>query len=91
MKTAKFLRTTNLKNICERLLLCETKGIWETPQISGQLPPRKIAPQLRLGFGSRSELVLGLGGNQAFAPKENCPPVSIRVWLRVSFGVGRQF
>ena len=54
-------------------------------------PPRKIAPQLRLGFGSRSGLVLGLGGNQTIAPKENCPPVRVRVWLRVSFGVGGQF
>ena len=32
-------------------------------------------------------LVLGLGGNQTIAPKENCPPVRVRVWLKVSFGV----
>ena len=54
-------------------------------------PPRKIAPRLGLGFGSRLELVLGLGCNQTSAPEENCPPVRVRGWVRVSFGVGRQF
>ena len=57
----------------------------------GNCPPRKIAPWLGLGFGSRLGLVLGLGGNQTITPKENCPPVRVRVWLRVSFGVGGQF
>ena len=32
-------------------------------QVSGQLPPRKIAPRLGLGFGLASELGLGLEGN----------------------------
>ena len=50
-------------------------------------PPLKISLQFRLGFGSRSGLVLGLGGNQTIAPEENCPPVKVRVWLRVSFWV----
>ena len=31
--------------------------------VSGQLPLRKIAPRLRLGFGLGLGLVLGLGGN----------------------------
>ena len=59
--------------------------------VYGQLPPSKTAPRLGLGFGSRSGLVLGLRNNQTIPPKENCPTVSVRVWLRVSFGVGGQF
>ena len=31
--------------------------------VSGQLPPRKIAPRLGLEFGLGLRLVLGLGGN----------------------------
>ena len=31
--------------------------------VSGQLPPRKIAPRLGLEFGLGLGLVLGLGGN----------------------------
>ena len=31
--------------------------------VSGQLPPRKIAPWLRLGFGLGLALELGLGDN----------------------------
>ena len=42
---------------------------------------RTIAPRLGLGFGSRSGLVLG--GNQTISPEKDCPPFSIRVWLRV--------
>ena len=59
--------------------------------VSGQLTPRKIAPRLRLGFGSRLGLVLGLEEKQTIAPEENCPPVRVRVCLRVSFAVGGQF
>ena len=61
--------------------------------VPGQLslPPRKIVPQLELGFGSKPRLVLGLGGNQTIVPERNCTQVSVRVWLRVSFGVGGQF
>ena len=51
--------------------------------------PRKIVPRLGLEFWSRSELTLGLGGgNQTTALEENCPLVSVRVWVRVSLGVG---
>ena len=59
--------------------------------VSRQLPPEENCPWLGLGFGSTSGLVLGLGGNQTIAPKEYCPPVRVRVWFKVSFGVGRQF
>ena len=54
-------------------------------------PTRKIAHRIGLGFGSRSGLVLGLADNQTIAPKENCPPVRVRVWLRASFRVGGNF
>ena len=52
---------------------------------------RIIAPRLWFGFGSRPGLVLGLGGNQIIALKKSCPSFRVRVWLRVSFGVGEQF
>ena len=51
----------------------------------------KIAPRLGLGFGSRLGLVLGLWSNRIIAPDENCPPVRVRGWVRVSFGVKGQF
>ena len=59
--------------------------------VSGQFLPTKIAYRIGLGFGSRSELVLRLRDNQTIDPKENCPLVRIRVWLRVNFGVGGNF
>ena len=59
--------------------------------VSGQLTPRKIAPQLGVGFGSKLWLVLWLEGNQTIAPEENCPLVRVRGWVRVSFGVEGQF
>ena len=55
--------------------------------VSGQftpLTPRKTAPRLVLGFGSRSELVLVLGGNQTITPKKNCPQVRVRFWFKIS-------
>ena len=36
---------------------------------------KKIALRLGLGFGSRSGLVLGLGGNQTIVLEERCFPV----------------
>ena len=60
-------------------------------------PPRKNASRLGLGFWSRLRLVLGLrggrggGGDQTIFPEENCPAVRVRVWTRLSFGVGWQF
>ena len=52
-------------------------------------PLRKIAPQLGLGFWSRLGLVLGLGwGNQTIAPEENSTLVRVKVWVKVSLGVG---
>ena len=42
-----------------------------------------MVPRLGLGLGSRLGLVLGLRGNQTIASEENCPPVMVRVWVRV--------
>ena len=32
-----------------------------------------------------------VGGNQTIVPEENCPPFRVRVWVRISFGVGGNF
>ena len=44
-----------------------------------------------LGLGSRLGLVLGSGGNQTTTLEENCPTVSVRIWVRFSFGVRSNF
>ena len=41
--------------------------------MSGQLPPRKIAPRLGLGFGFALALELGLGGRGVIFVGGNCP------------------
>ena len=53
--------------------------------------PDNCPPRLGLECESRSGLVLGFGVNQTIAPEKNSPPVRVRVWLRVSFGVVGQF
>ena len=50
--------------------------------VSGQLTPEEDFPRLGVGFGSRLELVLGLGASQTIAPEENSPQ------LRLGFGLG---
>ena len=45
------------------------------------VPPRKIAPRLRLGFGSRLGLVLGLGATKLLSPRK------IGTWLGLGFGL----
>ena len=50
--------------------------------VSGQLTPEEDFPRLGVGFGSRLELVLGLGVSQTIAPAENSPQ------LRLGFGLG---
>ena len=50
--------------------------------VSGQLTPEEDFPRLGVGFGSRLELVLGLGVSQTIAPEENSPQ------LRLGFGLG---
>ena len=54
------------------------------------MPPRKIAPSIRFGvwFKVSVSFRVGGGGQPDNCPKENWPPVRVRVWVRVSFGVG---
>ena len=54
-------------------------------------PPKKIVPPVRVGVLVKARVSIRVVGNQAIAPEENCPLVRVRVWLRVSFGVGEQF
>ena len=61
-------------------------GIWAIAT-RGKFPPRGFG----LGFGSRSGLVLGLGGQPYNCSRRTFSPVTARVWLRVSFKVGGQF
>ena len=56
--------------------------------VSGQLPPRKIAPRLGIGVWVKVRVSFRVGGNQTIAIVENWPLVRVRVWVRVSFGVG---
>ena len=58
--------------------------------VSGQLPLRKIAPRLGVGFGSKLGLVLGLGATRQL-PRGKLPPVRDNGWVRISFGVGGNF
>ena len=53
---------------------------------------RTIAPRLGLGFGSKLGVILELGATRQLPLEENCLlPVRVRVWVRVSFGVGGNF
>ena len=53
-------------------------------EVSGQLPPKENPPPwLGLGFGSRSGLVLGLGGQP-----DNPPMRKIAHRLGLGFGLG---
>ena len=73
----------------EMCLLEENKLIFVNRVIESGIrtiaPPRKIVPRLGLGFVSRLGLVLGLGATRLL------PPVRVRVWVRVSIGVGSNF
>ena len=50
-------------------------------RVSRQLPPKKTALPLGLGFGSRSRLVLGWGATRWL------PPRKIASWLGLGFGL----
>ena len=53
------------------------------------MPPRKIAPSIRFGVWFKVSVSFRVGGGQPDnCPKENWPPGRVRVWVRVSFGVG---
>ena len=53
--------------------------------------PRKISPRLGLGFGSRLGVTFRVGGQPDNCPWGKLSPVSVRGWVRVSFGVEGQF
>ena len=42
---------------------------------------------VRIGVWVKVRVSFRVGGNQTIAPEENCAPVRVRGWLRVSFGV----
>ena len=56
--------------------------------IQNVAPAEENCPRLGLRSESKSWLALGLGRNQTIAPEDNCPPVRVKDWLKVSFGVG---
>ena len=58
--------------------------------VSGQLPPKKNCPPVRVGVWIKVRVGFGVGGNQTIAPREIAPGW-IRVWLRISFGVAGNF
>ena len=69
------------KHLCQSVFLNKVAGL-----------RREVSQLAKVGFHFiLPGFHLGLGGNQTIVPKENYAPVRIRVWLRVSFGVGRQF
>ena len=56
--------------------------------VSGQLPPEKNCPLVRLEFGSRLGLVLGLGGNQTVTPWKIVHQLGLGVGLGLVLGLG---
>ena len=59
-------------------------------RVSRQFPPKENWTQLKLGLGSRLELVLELGGNQTIDLEKDypSPPVRVMVWLELVLGLG---
>ena len=54
-------------------------------------PPEENCPPLTVGVWSSLGMVLGFGGNKTIVPEKHWPLVRVKVWVRVSFGVGGQF
>ena len=52
-----------------------------------------MPPPVRVGVlvKARVSFRIGGGANRQLPPEENCPMFGVRVWVRVSSGVGRQF
>ena len=46
---------------------------------------------LRIGVWVKFRVSFRVGGNQAIATKRKRPPVRVKVWVKVSFGVGDNF
>ena len=67
-----------------------SKYLYTIKTVSGQLPPKKNCPPVRVGVWIKVRVGFGVGGNQTIAPREIAPGW-IRVWLRISFGVAGNF
>ena len=64
--------------------------VWLPPTLKlnltlAQTPTLTVRVCVKVKFSFR------VGGNHTIAPEENCPLVRVRVWLRVSYGVGGNF
>ena len=63
--------------------------------VSGQVLPSvsqgKLPPPVRVRVWAKGRVSFRIGGNETIALEKNCPLVRVRGWIRVSFGVGRQF
>ena len=55
------------------------------------MSPEENCPLLRIGVWVKFRVSFRVGGNQAIATKRNRPPVRVKVWVKVSFGVGDNF
>ena len=66
------------------MLKCDKSKYLSKNGYPDNFPPRKIAPRLGLGFGSRFGSALGWG---RWATKQ-LPPRKIALWLVLGFGLG---
>ena len=64
--------------------------------VYGQLPPEENYPLVKVGVWLKVRVIFRVGGQPDNCPRKKSapplpPPVRVRVWLRISFGVGGQF
>ena len=60
--------------------------------VSGQLPPKENCPSVEVGIWAKVRVSFRVGGQPGnWARGKLSPPVRVRVWLGVSFGVGGHF
>ena len=59
--------------------------------VSGQLAPAKNCHTVRVWFWVKVNLSFRVGGTKAIDPKDDCPPVRIRVWLELVLRLGGSF
>ena len=90
IETKRYFKEDFIKN--SKILFSDINTISEQiARYPDNCTPRKIAPRLGLGFGSRLGLVLGLGGNQTIAPEENCPRLGLGFGLGLVLGLEGNF
>ena len=66
--------------------------LWDCfSSVSRQLPHNENCPLVRVGIWLKVRVSFSVGGEQTIASEKFFPTVRVRVWLRVSFGIGRQF